>query len=201
MPRPLACSSRKERTDQLEGVPGGLAWPRGAGWGGLVAQGGACWAPTPCPASALTHSHPGTGNGLSGHLVQTVHVPGRKHEPKGQETRRERKGQLCFLCEQSAPIPGRPPTPTTHGCSDGHPTWGEVGQHPEDPGVRPPGSRGRGAVRPPPGRKQRLPPSTSSGELTLPRWGDVCPHSTDPTLQWESHLSQSLWKMCLCYIK
>ena len=83
MPRPLACSSRKERTDQLEGVPGGLAWPRGAGWGGLVAQGGACWAPTPCPASALTHSRE----------PRNWQRPFRSSSPNSTRTREETRAQ------------------------------------------------------------------------------------------------------------
>lgn len=122
-------------------MPGGAAWCRRVGHAGPH--------PRARPEPRGTHTR-GTGNGLSDHPVQTVHVLGRKHEPKGQETRRGCKGQLCFLCEQSAPILGR---------------------------------------------------SVGSGELMLPRRSEVCPHSTDPTPQWESHLSQSLWKMCLRYIK
>lgn len=126
MPRPLACLSRGKSGPARRGA--------GRRRRGLVAQGGACWAPTPGPASAPPHSHPGPGNGLSGHLVQTVRVPGRKHESQGQAPRRGREGQLCFLCEQSAPIPGRPPTPTTHGCSMGIPRGGRRDSTPRTQG-------------------------------------------------------------------
>ena len=184
-----------------------------------MAQGGACWAPTPCPTSALPHSHPGTANGLSGHLVQTVRVPGRS--PRARRHAEDARGSSASSANSQSQSRGGPPPPPLMGAVMGTPRGGRWDSTPrtQECGHRRRVKRGdlsplraqgrapwggeqgaRGGPTPA-GQEAKAPPSASSRELTLPRQGDICPHSTDSTPRWETHLSQSFWKMCLRYIK
>lgn len=115
--------------------------PRVAGWGVL----GPC--PRAQPRPRGTHTR---GTGLSDHPVQTVHVPGRNPEPKGQEHAEDARGGSASSANSQPQSWGGSPPPPLKRCSDRHPAWRAAGQHPEDPRVWPPEDReGQGVTSAP----------------------------------------------------
>lgn len=128
MPHPLVCLSREVRADQLDGVPGGAAWCCGVGRphvarrGGLVSQGGACWAPAPGPSLGPAALTPGE---LAFQITQSKQYTyqGGTLSPRARNTQRMRGAALLPLRTVS-PNPGAPHPHHSRGAVIGIPHGG-----------------------------------------------------------------------------
>lgn len=144
--------------------------------------------------------HPGPSLSPAALTPGTWQRPFRSPSPNSTRTREESRvqgpgatqrtrGAALLPLRTVSPNPGEAPHPHPHHSrvQHGHPTWGEAGQHPEDPGLRPleaseaqgvtsapcaPRAGLRGGRADPARQEANAPPSTSSGELRLPRRGD-----------------------------
>ena len=190
---------------------GGLAWPGGAGRGVL--------GPHPLPGLSPAALTPGNCQRPFRSPSPNSTVPGRS--PRARRHAEDARGSSASSANSQSQSRGGPPPPPLMGAVMGTPRGGRWDSTPrtQECGHRRRVKRGdlsplraqgrapwggeqgaRGGPTPS-GQDAKAPPRASSRELTLPRQGDICPHSTDSTPRWESRLSQSFWKMCLRYIK